>query len=220
MKRTLVAVAVVALASCATGQQRPPADKGRLDKAVAEQKRVNRYFHDVVLPKLRPCWDRVQGKGTIEIHYLYEADANRGWAFKKLNGGKSTLPAGQHEAALDCMRQAVAATSLPMEGGDAGGAYSISWEWPVPLPPDATQQAEAMFRAVGGGGGTGCDGHGAAARCISCGTGTSCMTVCVGYDTCTIPAPSPDPSVVRMCMEQGKCASGGPFGVVSGAAMY
>jgi hypothetical protein len=219
MNRTLVAVAVVALASCAKGQQRQ-ADDGRREESVAEQKRINRYFHDAVVPKLRPCWDQIQARGTIEIQYVYENDANRGWAFKTLKGGKSTLPQGQDEAALRCMQNAVAGTSLPMEDSRAGASYSISWEWPVPLPPDAAQQAEAMWRGVGGGGGTGCDGRGAPARCIACGEGKTCMTVCVGYDTCTIPAPSPDPSVIRMCMEQGKCASGGPFGVVSGAAMY
>jgi len=191
---------------------------GRLKESVAEQKRINRYFHTVVVPKLKTCWDQLEGKGAIEMKFRYEDNAKGEWAFKMLEGGKSNLPEGQAEAALACMRKAVTATSFPREKSDTGASYSINWDWPVPMPPDAAQQVERMLGSGGGEGG-GCDGHGASARCVTC-SGGSCIYVCVGYDSCTIPARSPDPTVIRMCQEQGKCASGGPFGVVGGVIMY
>jgi len=190
---------------------------GRLKESVAAQKRINRYFHTVVGPKLMTCWDRVQGKGTIEIQYRYEDNGKGGWEFKKLNGGKSSLPEGQDEVALACMQSAVAQTSFPKDG-DAGDSFSISWNWPVPLPPDAAQQIERMLGSGGGEGG-GCDGHGASAKCVTC-SGINCITVCVGSDPpCTITI-DPTPGHFNTCTEGGKCASGGPFGVVGGFTIY
>ena len=196
-------------------------ENGRLKESVTEQKRINRYFHTVVVPKLKTCWDQLQGKGTIEMQFRYEDNAKGEWAFKTLKGGKSNLPKGQDEAAVACMQKAVTATSFPRGKGETDASYSINWVWPVPLPPDAPQQVERMFRSNGGEGtGGGCDGEGAAARCVTCGSNRTCPLVCVGYDSCTHPAPSPDPTVIRMCEERGKCASGGPFGVVGGIIMY
>jgi hypothetical protein len=57
----------------------------------------------VVVPKLKSCWDRVQGKGTIEIKYLYADNGKGGWAFKTIPGSKSDLPKGQEQAAVSCM---------------------------------------------------------------------------------------------------------------------
>ena len=205
-----------------SGWRRGALEGGRLKESVAEQKRINRYFHAVVVPKLKPCWDQLQGKGTIEMKFRYEDNAKGEWAFKTLEGGKSNLPKGQDEAALACMQKAVTATSFPREKSDTGASYSINWDWPVPLPQDAAQRVERMLGSSGGAG-TGCDGEGASARCVKCSGSSgdySCPYVCVGYDSCTIPAPSPDPTVIRMCQQQGKCASGGPFGVVGGIIMY
>lgn len=210
-------VLIIATLSCATVQPSPDLEGGRLKESIATQKRINRYFHTVVVPNLKTCWNQVQGNGTIELTYWYVDDGKGGWAFKAVKGGKTTLPKGQDEVALACMQKAVTATSFPKEG-DTGVSYVINWDWPVPIPPDAAQQVEKMMGSGGGEGG-GCDGHGARARCVTC-SDHSCIYVCVGFDTCTIPAQSPDPNVIRMCSEQGACASGGPFGVVGGMIMY
>ena len=196
----------------------PGEEGGRFKESVATQKRINRYFHTVVVPKLKTCWEGVQGKGLIEMKYWFEDDSKAGWAFKTLKGGKSNLPKGQDEVALACMQKAVAETSFPKES-DTGASYVINWDWPVPLPPDAAQQVERMVGS-GGGEGTGCDGHGASARCVTCsGHPQTCIYVCVGADTCEV-ATSPPGGFDSICTEGGKCASGGLFGVVGGMVMY
>lgn len=217
--RIATMMALIAPFSCATVQPSPDLEGGRLKESVATQKRINRYFHTVVVPNLKTCWDRVQGKGTIEMQYLYENDAKGGWAFKMLKGGKSTLPKGQDEIAMACMQQAVTATSFPREA-DTGDSYFIDWNWPVPMPPDASQQVERMLVSGGGEGGGGCDGHGASARCVTCsGSPLTCAYVCVGSTTCQVQATHPG-GFTGICTEGGKCASGGPFGVVGGMIMY
>ncbi|NJD57674.1 MAG: hypothetical protein FIA94_14890 [Nitrospirae bacterium] len=199
-------------------QQSPDLEGGRLRESVATQKRINRYFHNVVVPNLKDCWEKVQGKGTIEMRYWYEADAKGGWAFKLLKGGRSTLPEDQTEVALGCMQKAVAATSFPKDG-DMSDSFSINWTWPVPLPPDADQQAARMLGSNGGEG-TGCDGHGSSARCVTCsGHPQTCIYVCVGSDTCEVSATRPG-GFDSICTEGGSCASGGPFGVMGGIMMY
>ncbi len=208
---------MIATFSCSTMQPSPNLEGGRLKESVATQKRINRYFHTVVVPKLNTCWNQVQGNGTIEMRYWFKDDEKGAWTVKTLSSGKSNLSKGQDEVALACMQKAVAGTSFPREG-DSGASYFIDWNWPVPMPPDAAQQVVKMMGSGGGEGG-GCDGHGAPARCVTC-SDHSCIYVCVGFDTCTIPANSPDPSVIRMCSEAGLCASGGPFGVVGGMVMY
>jgi hypothetical protein len=197
-------------------------EHGRLKESVATQKRINRYFHSVVVPKLKSCWDQVRGSGTIEMKYSYEDKAREGWAFKTLKVGRSDLPKGQDEVALACMQKAVTGTSFPKEKGDAGASYSINWSWPVPFPPDAAQQAEAMFRSNGGSGEGGCDGHGAAASCVTCsGYPVSCVTVCVGGNPPCEMTENPLPGGFRRTCTVGTgCASGGGFGVVGGWVIY
>ncbi|SPQ01013.1 exported hypothetical protein [Candidatus Sulfobium mesophilum] len=217
-----VSAAVMALMittlSCTTAQPAPDLEGGKFKESVAAQKRINRYFHSKVVPNLKTCWDQVQGKGTIEMQYLYEDDAKGGWTFKTLKSGKSTLPRGQDEVAVACMQKAVTATSFPKEG-DAGASYFIDWNWPVPMPPDAEQQFGRMIGSNGGEGG-GCDGNGASARCVTCsGSPLTCIYVCVGSDTCQVQATHPG-GFNSICTEGGKCASGGPFGVVGGFIMY
>ena len=198
-------------------QSRPASKDPRFQATVAAQKRINRYFHGVVVPKLKPCWARVQGKGTIGIKYLYADNGKGGWAFKTIHGSKSNLPKGQEEAAVSCMRKAVAGTSFPREKNERGASYQIGWTWPVPLPPDADQQVARMWGSNGGEGG-GCDGHGAEALCLTC-NGRDCPWVCVGYDECTQQATKPG-GFDSICTVGGQCASGGPFGLAGGMSIY
>jgi hypothetical protein len=212
----LAALALGAIQSC-TVTRPSELEGGRLEDSVATQKRINRYFHDVVMPRLKPCWDRVQGTGRVEMKYVYERDATRGWAFETVEAGRSDLPAGPNAAALACMQQAVGGTSFPLEPRDRGESYMLVWTWPVPLPHDAEPRYARML-GNDGGEGTGCDGHGASASCVTCSLTATCLTVCVGRNApCTI---LEYPGGTRTCSAGGECASGGLFGVVGGVIAY
>lgn len=161
---TAAAAALISIQSCAKEQPTPEPTGGSLRQSVATQKGLNRYFHDVVVPKMETCWKDVEGKGTIEMRYSYVKDAKGAWAFQELEVGATSLPEGQDAIALACMQGAVRDTSFPVEPGDDQEAYFISWQWPVPLPADAAERAKAMF-LDNGGGGSGCDGEGTPASC-------------------------------------------------------
>jgi hypothetical protein len=194
-------------------------ERGKLKESVATQKAINDYFHASVVPRLKTCWGRLEGRGSIEIQYRFEDDGKGAWAFKTLRAGRSDLPKGQTDVAASCMQQAVSGTSFSRDQTAKSRSYSIDWTWPVPLPADADLQVARMRGAVGGEG-SGCDGHGAPARCVTCsGSPLSCIYVCVGSDTCEVQATTPG-GFNSICTEGGQCASGGPFGVVGGVVMY
>lgn len=206
------------VSSPAGGQSRPAPKNPRFQATVATQKRINRYFHGSVAPRLKACWSRLSGKGTIEIRYLY-GDGAKGWSFQSIQASRSDLPKDQEKAAVACMQQAVAGTSFPREKTEKGKTSSISWAWPVPLPPDADQQVARMWGSSGGEGG-GCDGHGAPARCVTCsGSPLTCVYVCVGSDSCEVQSTTPG-GFNSICSEGGQCASGGPFGLAGSLIMY
>ena len=219
----IMAILVTALSCKPQVASAPDLEGGKLQESVATQKRINSYFLSAVMPKLKTCWDRVQGNGTIEMIYRYENDEKGGWAFKTLEVGKSDLPEGQNATALACMQNAVKGTSFAREASDTGESFLVDWVWPVPMPPDAEQQIARMIGSSGGGFGVegGCDGHGTGAKCVTCSGNypVECLTVCVGEEPpCTI---STYPDGLKTCGGGGgKCASGGPFGFVGGVIMY
>jgi hypothetical protein len=223
MRKNRIAIVPAAfltlLVSSPAGAQSGPAPKDpRFQATVATQKRINRYFHGSVTPRLKTCWSRLSSKGTIEIRYLYGGGA-KGWSFQSIQASRSDLPKDQEKAAVACMQQAVAGTSLPKEKTEKGKTFSISWVWPVPLPPDADQQVARMWGSSGGAGG-GCDGHGSAARCLTCkGSPLTCVYVCVGSDTCEVQATKPG-GFDSICSEGGQCASGGSFGLAGTMVIY
>lgn len=196
-----------------------------LERTISTQQRINRYFHTDVVPKLKRCWNGVQGEGMISIQYTYTNDASGRWAWDALAVDTSTLSKGQDAIALECMEQSVRGTSFPVEGGDTGDKFVVIWSWPVPFPADADEQAKAMFAAKpaggGGGGRGGCDGKGTKAKCIpdycagrnkdKCPPGLAC----VGWWVCALSG-APD----GKCILKAPCASGGPFGVAGGTIMY
>lgn len=88
------------------------------------------------------------------------------------------------------MRDSVRGTSFPAAVFDtAEDKLVLYWNWPVPLPPDASEQVRVMLRSRGGegtgGDKAGCDGFGAPPVCLACKNLAECMTVCVGAETCT-----------------------------------
>jgi len=215
--RTAVVVALaVTMQSCTRPCPMPRPDRGDkgFQDALAEQKRINRYFHDAVVPNLERCWGRVHGTGTVEIRYEFSKSTTGKWEFKDLELGRTDLPRGEDAVAAQCMQEAVAGTWFPVDEHDEGEAFLIDWTWPVPLPADVKQQADEMFKDNGGGG-TGCDGDGTAAKCFKCKSATACLTVCVGYKTCELVSNPKETS----CTATHRCASGGPFGVIGGGAI-
>lgn len=113
-----VLAVLVSTQSCTREQPSPDPASGSLKQSVATQKRLNRYFHGVVVPKMETCWKNIQGKGTIEMQYFHVRDAKGAWAFQDLNVGESSLPEGQNAVALACTEGAVSDTSFPEEAGD------------------------------------------------------------------------------------------------------
>jgi len=207
---------VLSLPAVAQSQSRPAADP-RFQASVATQKRINRYFHGLVVPKAKSCWDRVSGKGTIEFKYLYADNGKGGWAFKTIQASRSDLPKDQEKAAVACMQKAVASTSFAKEKSEKARYYTINWVWPVPFPPDADQQVARMWGSSGGEGG-GCNGRGAKPSCVACsGSPQNCVYVCVGGDSCEL---QPSGTFNSICTQGGQCASGGLFGLLGAMAIY
>ena len=188
-----------------------------LAKTVTTQQRLNRYFHGQVMPKLKNCWSRLQGRGAIEIEHVYTKDGKGNWMADKSTLVTSTLPPEQVALALQCMQDSVRGTSFPADGGDGkGNSYLVNWTWPVPFPSDAAILTSSMFASKPkGGGGGGCDGRGALAKCYDCVGSTTCKKVCVGYTSCSINYENGR----SYCVAYNACASGGPFGVSGGTVM-
>ena len=191
----------------------------RLQRTVTTQQRINRYFHNSVVPKLRNCWSRLQGQGTVAIEHTYTRDAGGRWVVDKLAVSNSTLPRGQDAVALQCMQEAVRATSFPVAGEDGDNKqYVVKWTWPVPFPPNLADQTRAMFAAKDGGSGTGCDGQGTPASCWDCVYQKDgipkCKQVCEGYKECYY-------SSQDSCLNVYRCTTGGPTGVAGrGTIIY
>lgn len=190
----------------------------QLQRTITTQQRINRYFHGSVIPKLRSCWNRVQGQGTVAIEHTYTRDASGRWVVEKLAVSSSTLPRGQDAVALQCMQEAVRATSFPVEGGDGDSKqYVVRWTWPVPFPADMTEQTRAMFAAKDGEPGTGCGGKGTPAACWECVYQKDgipkCKQRCDGYKECNY---GPQNS----CQTVYSCTTGSPFGVAGRGVIY
>ena len=186
-----------------------------LERTATTQQRLNRYFHSQVMPTLKNCWTRVQGRGTIEIEHLFTRDGDN-WIAGKLTVAKYSLPREQVGVALQCMQNAVRGTSFPAEAGDGeGNSYLANWTWPVPFPPDAERLTSAMFSSKPKGGGGGCDGRGSLPKCFFCETSKTCKKVCVGFKNCVLEVSAGRYS----CDAKESCASGGPFGVTGGTVI-
>ena len=119
-----------------------------LEETITAQVAVNHYFYTAVTPRLRACWDRVQGEGTIEMAFRYSK--SRGdWVFESVEGIRSSLPAEQGAVALRCMQESARATSFTLK--EEGGAkvfekFVLKWTWLVPLPAEGS---EIMARRLG-----------------------------------------------------------------------
>ena len=232
MKRfALVLVALLALASSPSAQTRtaPTCVQANPHSAVmtslstaeiiATQDRVNRYMHRDIVPAIRDCWARLNGRGTIQVRLQYERSGDR-WLAGPSTVRRSTLASGEDEVALRCLQAAVAGTGFPVEAADREApTYVVNWSFPVPMPRD---DAEAILVALDNGSGPGggnCGGPEDPPACWDCGyipiVGISlCMPTCAGYLDCLkIPNGCQFSSATR-------CVTGGVFRNLSGIAVY
>jgi hypothetical protein len=186
---------------------RTPEQQLTLERAVTTQRKFNRYFQkDVITPKLKDCWARIKGRGSVEIQYTYQKDATGRWTADHVAVSSSTLPRGQEVVALQCMQDSVRGTDLPSDSSES--TYTLYWSWPVPMPANLPQTATQI--SAGGLGANGCDGQGSPPHCWKCAVG-GCRPSCFGGEACRIYG-SP-----RTCRVAGDCGTGGVSGVMGQA---
>jgi hypothetical protein len=148
MKRSLLvgAAFILVFAACNRPQRSGLLDD--LEETVAAQQVVNHYLFTSVTPKLRTCWSRLQGEGTVDIALRYRK-SDRKWVFERAEVIRSTVP-NAADAALACMQESASGSSFDLDekpGGKAFERFVLKWTWLVPLPEEGS---EAMARRAGG----------------------------------------------------------------------
>lgn len=214
----LLVAAAVASVACRTSPPAPLDSSGGKD-VIASQNRINRYFHQNVVPKLKTCWSGLQGEGTIDLEFIYKR-AGTTWAWERLSVTGSTLREDQISLAQHCMQDSVSGTSFRMEDDDGGATeFVVDWRWPVPWPEDIT----SLARMAGSGGIVWGDcGLGKLAKCQDCLADKktkklSCQSTCSGYTQCS---PNPDGNGCTMGPKSPACVSGYSSGNAGGAVIY
>jgi hypothetical protein len=188
--------------------------------AIDTQNRINRYFHQAVVPRMAGCWSRIDGAGTVAVRLEYQRTGDE-WTPGPGVIRSSTLPRGQDEAAMDCLRKAVEGTSFAVEPTDAESQqFDVNWSFPVPWPKDLSEAALKMV-------GTGrepsageCGGsEGPAPACFQCGfipllSLALCAPSCSGYTDCSL-------LTRTSCHHSGtRCVTGSVFGNIGGIVAY
>jgi hypothetical protein len=215
MRTGLVLVAAAVASACSTTSPPPPPHVSVGKDVIAGQNRINRYFHQAVVPKLKPCWSGLQGAGTIDVEFVYKR-AGADWVWDRLSIGGSTLPADQASLAQRCMLDSVRGTSFRTEVDDGDATeYLVDWRWPVPWPADIADVA----RLAGSGVIWGDCGLGKLSKCQDCLADKktkklTCQSTCSGYKTC---AANQDGNG---CTLSQACVSGFGFGNAGGAVIY
>lgn len=158
---------------------------GESAQTKAEQARISGAFYRSVVPKLKDCWGKLQGKGEIEFKLTYRRAGDK-WEWQQADVVRSSIATDQPPIALSCLRDAGSGSSFPLESDEAIPAlreFSIYWAWPVPFPTDTSELARMID--TGGGGNPECP-----KTCFNCeGTpgvpgSTKCVASCSGYETC------------------------------------
>lgn len=119
-----------------------------IEETIAAQTVVNHYLFTSVTSKLRTCWSKLQGEGTVDLALRY-AKSNTKWMFEKVDAISSTLPDEQLRLAQACMQEASTGSSFALEerpGGKNFERFVVKWRWLVPLPAEGSQE---MARRVG-----------------------------------------------------------------------
>ncbi len=144
MKNVLSVFTAVTLVFTAC-TQRPPERSELLDDleaTIADQQSVNHYLFTAVTPKLRTCWSKLQGEGTVDLALRY-TKSDQKWVFERADTISSTLPNTQFTAAQVCMQEAVTGSSFALDerpGGKVFERFVLKWRWLVPLPAEGSQE--------------------------------------------------------------------------------
>jgi hypothetical protein len=85
------ALAVMALAGCATRDHVAPRADITEKQAVEVQARVEKYLYSSVVPRLRRCWATLEGSGSLRVTHEY-ARENTNWVARSLVLDSSSLP--------------------------------------------------------------------------------------------------------------------------------
>ena len=189
---------------------------------VATQNRINRYFHRDVAPKLRGCWDALEGSGTVDAQFAYRRVGGR-WVNNGILIRASTLPKNQDQAALRCLQEAVRDTSFAVErSDDTARDFEVNWSFPVPWPKDVAEAAKRMVDNghTDDGGCGGSEGPGPACwDCFYVSIGpfgvSYCGRACSGYSYCT-----PAPNGCQAGPLYPRCTTGSIFGNIGGVVLY
>jgi hypothetical protein len=149
MKRSFLvgAALILVFAACNRPQRSTLLDD--LEQTVAAQAVVNHYLFTSVTPKLRTCWNRVQGEGTVDVALRYTKSEGK-WVFDRVEVIRSTLSNEQAAAAQACMQTSASGSSFALDekaGGKSFEKFVLKWTWLVPLPDEGS---EAMARRAGG----------------------------------------------------------------------
>jgi len=108
----------------------PPRDA---ESEVVEE-RINRYFHEDVIPRLKESWRTLRGEGAIVVRHQYSRKDYGDWVPDKLEVFRTSLSEDQTEYALEYIREAVYGTSFSPDKWDREETeFVLFWEWPVPL---------------------------------------------------------------------------------------
>jgi hypothetical protein len=152
VRSMIIAAAVLALLTNAcqrettTGDDtvRPqPTKDDSAERTEAAQQRIAGAFYSSIVPKMKSCWVRVNGKGAVQFKYTYRKQGND-WVWQGVELDGTSLEKGQEAAALQCMQEAASGSTFPVtpeEVARNSNELVIYWGWPVPLPKDITQLA-------------------------------------------------------------------------------
>jgi hypothetical protein len=238
LRATLTAIFVIALPLGVQGQslqwctavQAPSmasapktARAASCESTIAMQNRINRHIHREIVPKLKTCWDGLEGKGTVDAKFEYRRHGTR-WVLANSSVRSSTLAESQEQLALRCLQQAVRDNSFAVVAADAEtDEFHLNWSFPVPWPKDIAEAAQRMIDTGGGGGGCG-GSENPPPACFDCGylqvlpglPGVSfCQKVCAGYLTCRH-----EPHGCNVGPISPQCATGSTFGNQGGVVLY
>jgi hypothetical protein len=188
--------------------------------AIDTQNRINRYFHQAVVPRMAGCWSRIAGAGTVAMHLEYQRTGEE-WTPGPSVVRSSTLPRGEDDAALDCLRKAVEGTTFAVEPTDGESQqFNVNWSFPVPWPRDLSEAALRMASTGREPSAGECGGsEGPAPACFQCGfipllSLALCAPSCTGYTDCTL-------LTRTSCHHSGtRCVTGSVFGNIGGIVAY
>ena len=207
----LLAVPMVALVACrkpATGNDDPSVVKPQTDlaaKSAAAQDRIAKAFHSSIVPKLKDCWGRIEGRGAVRFAYSYERVEAR-WVLRQVKPHASSLAPEPSEAALRCMRDASHGSGFALQASEANTSIAemeVYWGWPLPLPEDTNELARMIPSLAG---------ETCPKLCRDCNIQAQCESTCSGWFGCT-------PVSGGCQMSGGKWCQTGWSGSVAGVVM-